>query len=72
MAQLEEVAVEVNTGYQKISKERATGSFVVIDNELLNRRVGTDILSRLDGVVSGVFYLIRIFFFIVLLVIISY
>jgi TonB-linked SusC/RagA family outer membrane protein len=52
----EEVTVEVNTGYQRIPKERATGSFVQIDNELLNRRVSTDILSRLEGISSGVLY----------------
>ena len=47
--QLDEVEV-VSTGYQKIPKERATGSFVQIDNELLNRRVTTNILDRLEGV----------------------
>lgn len=48
--------VEVSTGYQTIPKERATGSFVQIDNELLNRRVGTNILDRLDGVTSGLVF----------------
>ncbi len=43
----------VSTGYQNIPKERATGSFVQIDNQLLNRRVSTNILDRLDGVASG-------------------
>jgi TonB-dependent starch-binding outer membrane protein SusC len=52
--QLEEV--QVNTGYQTIPKERATGSFVQVDNELLSRRVSTNILDRLDGVTSGVFF----------------
>jgi len=51
--QLEEVEV-VSTGYQKIPKERATGSFVQVDNKLLNRRVSTNILDRLEGVTSGV------------------
>jgi len=45
--------VEVSTGYQTLPKERATGSFVHIDTELLNRRVSTNILDRLDGVTSG-------------------
>lgn len=45
--------VTVNTGYQRIPKERATGSFYVINNDLLNQRVSTDILSRLDGITSG-------------------
>lgn len=53
---LGDVVVTVNTGYQQIPKERATGSFVYIDNNLLNRRVSTDILSRLDGIASGVYF----------------
>lgn len=48
--------VIVSTGYQTIPKDRATGSFVKIDNELVNRRVSTDILSRLDGVTSGLIF----------------
>ncbi|RYF26334.1 MAG: SusC/RagA family TonB-linked outer membrane protein [Flavobacteriales bacterium] len=49
---LQEVQV-VSTGYQTLPKERATGSFVLIDSALLNRSVGTNILDRLDGVTSG-------------------
>ena len=45
--------VVVNTGYQKIPRERATGSFYFIDNKLLNERVSPDIMSRLDGITSG-------------------
>src|SRR5690606_33008288 len=48
--------VEVSTGYQTIPKERATGSFVQIDNELLNRSVSSNILDRLNGVASGVLF----------------
>ncbi len=48
--------VEVSTGYQTIPKERATGSFVHIDNELLNRSVGSNILDRLDGVTRGLIF----------------
>jgi len=54
--ELEEVKVVYNTGYQNIDKTRATGSFVQVDNELINRKVGTDILSRLEGVVSGLLF----------------
>ncbi|WP_400260885.1 SusC/RagA family TonB-linked outer membrane protein [Sphingobacterium sp. SG20118] len=53
--QLEEVDV-VSTGYQKIPKERATGSFVTIDRELLDRRVSTNIIDRLEGVTSGLVF----------------
>ncbi len=49
---IEEVEV-VSTGYQTIPKERATGSFVQIDNELLNRKISTNLLDRLDGITSG-------------------
>lgn len=45
--------VIVSTGYQVIPKERSTGSFVQIDNELLNRSVGTNIIDRLRDVVPG-------------------
>ena len=48
--------VTVSTGYQNISKERATGSFTTINNALLNRRVGADILSRLENVSSGLLF----------------
>ncbi len=52
----EAITVEVNTGYQTIPKERATGSFVKIDNELINRSVSTDILSRINGISSGLIF----------------
>lgn len=46
----------VSTGYQTLPKERATGSFVQINNELLNRRVSTNVLDRLDGIASGLIF----------------
>lgn len=51
--QLDEVEV-VSTGYQKIPKERATGSFEFVDNKLLNRKVSTDFVSRLEDVVPSI------------------
>lgn len=48
--------VVVSTGYQEISKERATGSFTTIDNKLLNRSVSTGILDRLENVSSGLLF----------------
>ncbi|TDQ79752.1 SusC/RagA family TonB-linked outer membrane protein [Sphingobacterium yanglingense] len=50
--QIEEVEV-VSTGYQKIPKERATGSFEHINRNLIERTVGKDFLGRLEGVVPG-------------------
>lgn len=46
---LSEIGV-VSTGYQKLPKERAAGSFDLINNELYNRSTGTDVVSRLNGV----------------------
>ncbi|MCW2263749.1 MULTISPECIES: SusC/RagA family TonB-linked outer membrane protein [Sphingobacterium] len=46
--QLDEVEV-VSTGFQKIPKERATGSFEFVDNKLLNKRVGPNIIDRLEN-----------------------
>ncbi|AIM36090.1 hypothetical protein KO02_04825 [Sphingobacterium sp. ML3W] len=51
--QLEVVEV-VSTGFQKIPKERATGSFEFVDNKLFNRKVSTDFVSRLEDVVPGI------------------
>lgn len=48
--------VEISTGYQTLPKERATGSFVLIDSTLLNQRVTTNILEKLDGVTSGLIF----------------
>jgi TonB-linked SusC/RagA family outer membrane protein len=45
---LQEISV-INTGYQTLPKERATGSFEQISNDQLNRKQSTDIISRLDG-----------------------
>lgn len=48
--------VTISTGYQQIPKERATGSFDFIDNKTLNQQMGTNILDRLNGVSSGVYF----------------
>jgi TonB-linked SusC/RagA family outer membrane protein len=53
-AMMEEVVV--NTGYQQLPKERATGSFAKINNELLSQRVSTDWLSRLDGITPSLLF----------------
>lgn len=47
-AKLEEISV-VSTGYETLPKERSTGSFGQIDKNLINRNVGTDLISRLKG-----------------------
>ncbi|WP_121811346.1 SusC/RagA family TonB-linked outer membrane protein [Mucilaginibacter kameinonensis] len=54
-SKIEEINV-VSTGYQTISRERATGSFSKVDNALLNRRIGTNVLDRLEDVVPGLLF----------------
>ncbi len=49
---IDEVQV-VSTGYQKLPKERATGSFSAINNKELNRRPGENIISRLEDMSAG-------------------
>ena len=46
----------VSTGYQTLPKERATGSFSVVNNELLNRRISTNVIDRLEGIVPGLIF----------------
>ncbi|WP_367867108.1 SusC/RagA family TonB-linked outer membrane protein [Pedobacter sp. WC2423] len=46
----------VSTGYQTLPKERTTGSFEKIDNNLFNRVTGTTVTSRLLGTVAGVYF----------------
>ena len=41
--------IQLTTGYQKIPKERATGSFSTIDNRLLNQQVTTNIMDIWTG-----------------------
>lgn len=53
---LGDVEVKINTGYQQINKERFVGSVTQLDSFNYNRRAGMDILNRLDGTVSGLFF----------------
>lgn len=48
--------VVISTGYQSLSKERATGSYTLLNSGLLNQQVGTDIISRLESISSGLFF----------------
>ncbi len=46
--QLEEVMVE--TGYQRIPKDRATGAFALVDDKIITQRLSSgNILDRLEG-----------------------
>lgn len=50
-ATLEDIVV--STGYQTLSKEKTIGAYTTINNNLLNRSISTDIISRLENVASG-------------------
>ncbi|WP_442591234.1 SusC/RagA family TonB-linked outer membrane protein [Pedobacter sp. AW31-3R] len=51
---LEEVEVKFNTGYEKISRERAAGSFAKPDMKVMMNRTSTpNVLQRLEGLVPG-------------------
>lgn len=49
---LEEVTV-LSTGYQDLPSERATGSFASLDKELIDRRVSSNLVDRLEDVTPG-------------------
>lgn len=51
---LDEVVV-VSTGYTRLPKERATGSFGVVTAKELAKRPSPNIMNRLEGVVPGVY-----------------
>jgi TonB-linked SusC/RagA family outer membrane protein len=54
-SKLSEVNV-VSTGYQSIPRERATGSFSQPIKAMYSDRVSTDIISRLNGITSGLIF----------------
>lgn len=52
-AALQEIKVDISTGFQQVPKERATGSFSFIDNAIFNEQISTDVLSRLEAITNG-------------------
>lgn len=53
---LGDVDVQVNTGYQRISKERFVGAYQLLDSQAFHSRPGMGIIDRLDGRVNSVFF----------------
>lgn len=54
ISQLEEITVNINTGYQNIARARSAGSVSKPDMKVYNDRVGTmNIIQRLDGLIPG-------------------
>lgn len=45
--------IAVSTGYQQLNKDRTTGSFAVMNNQLVNRNILPNILDRLEGMMSS-------------------
>lgn len=54
-SQLQEVEI-ISTGYQEIPRERAAGSFVYLGREILETKVSTNILQRLEDNVPGLIF----------------
>lgn len=53
--ELKEIEI-ISTGYQRFPRERAPGSFALIDTLQFRRRQGFDVLSRLAGISSGLLF----------------
>ena len=48
--------VVISTGYQTLSKNKTLGSYMHIDNKLVNRTVSTDIISRLENIAPSLLF----------------
>ena len=53
--ELDEVLV-VSDGYQEIPRERATGAISTIDKKLIDQRIETNIISKLEGLSPGLIF----------------
>lgn len=51
-----DINIAVSTGYQTLPAERVTGSFAQVDNELFNRQVSTDVISRLKAIAPSILF----------------
>ncbi|WP_437921418.1 SusC/RagA family TonB-linked outer membrane protein [Sphingobacterium sp. LRF_L2] len=54
MAELEEITIQANTGYQKLDPSKATGSMVVIDEKKIQESPALSLMQRLEGQIPGV------------------
>lgn len=52
---LQEVEI-VSTGYETLSRERATGSFSTLNEEQLSRQVSPDIVGMMDGMANALLF----------------
>ncbi|AEV99404.1 hypothetical protein A4D02_26570 [Niastella koreensis] len=49
----QDTVIRINTGYQMLPKERATGSYATISKKTLERQVATSILTKMEGRAPG-------------------
>lgn len=49
----DEMGVVVNTGYQTLSRERATGAYDIISKDKIEKRIFTNVRDVLEGQVAG-------------------
>lgn len=56
IGELSSVSVTVSTGYQVLPKERVTGSFAQPDKQMYGSRVAPDVISKLEGITSGLVF----------------
>jgi TonB-dependent starch-binding outer membrane protein SusC len=54
MVTLDSVSKLINTGFQSLYKGQVTGAYAQIPNTLLARRTATSILTKMEGLASGV------------------
>lgn len=52
----EQMAEVVVTGYQSISRERASGAFEKVDSEVLDQKSTLNVVDKLEGQASGVLF----------------
>lgn len=48
--------IVLNSGYQQIPKDRAAGAYTFLNKEQLDKRVATNIISKLEGITSGLVF----------------
>jgi TonB-linked SusC/RagA family outer membrane protein len=54
VTQLNEISISVNTGYQVLSRERATGAFSTISGKRFDTKLRPDLKAALEGQAAGV------------------
>lgn len=55
VSQIEAVEV-INTGYQQLPRDRSTGSFDVLNKEMIERSVSSDLLTRIENLSPGLLF----------------